>query len=1048
MKSHKGSNVCYGILLIFGLFFMQSSFAQTKSNVLVQGKIVDADNTEIVGAVVKIKDRSVGTVTDAKGHFSINVGVGEVLEFSYLGYRPKSLKITNAQRNLVIKLEEDAVLLDNVVVIGYGTNSKEKLTGSVATVGTADFKNRPITDVSIALQGKVPGMQVTQLSGQPGDDGSSINIRGIGTLNDSSPLIIIDGFESSFDKVDPKDIESISVLKDAASAAIYGNKAANGVILITTKKGKSGKLSVEYNGYFAIQNVTRFPDLLGSVDFMELYNEARMNSGLQPAYSEEWIDHFRKGDNPGVYPDRNWADFYFKPAPQHNHYIKRLESIFSKGNSFSQHNHYLKVNGGTEQLTYTFSVGYLDQDGILDGTSYQKYSFRSNVTSSLFDNKLKIGTNLSGYKGLRTDLVNGTEGTLSHIIQMQPMVTAKMEGYGWTSWFYDDAVKEAGGSKDFDKTNFNGNFNLQWQITPQLKLEGAVNYDINHEFIRTYAPNATLYAVETGSNGEQTIGKINTVESWIKESAQQQSSLSSYATLNYWFNIHEDHHLKFLAGAQQSEWKDKFYWTERKRLTADLPTLEVGDPTTQKNGGWESEVKSLSLFGRFNYDYKNKYLFEANIRYDGSSKFATGHKWGTFPSFSTGWRISEENFMKDHIRWIDELKLRASWGQLGNEKIWSSYAGTDILSVGSANYVWNNQMYTGSALAYVANKDLSWETTTQWNLGLDLTLFKSLNFSGDFYIKETSDILMQLPVSSTFGFTEDPWQNAGKVRNIGAEFSVSYSKMITRALELNGGFNLSFNKNEILDLKGLSPILDDSKGILLQEGKPINTLYGYEVEGIYQSDKEIHNHLVTFDRFGNVVNSYSGLIAAPGDIRFKDQNGDGIIDKDNDRVALGNPSPDFMYSFNLGAKYKGFDFTAFFQGVAGGRGWSMGELVSPFFNGYNSAGWMIKRWTPDAPNNTYQRVYIDNQRATIKSEYYVEDMSYLRLKNVELGYTFPVVWMNKIGMTGARVFVSGQNLLTITAYKGFDPERAGVKSSNIYDYPLVKTFTFGINLTF
>ena len=1028
MKSHKGSNVCYGILLIFGLFFMQSSFAQTKSNVLVQGKIVDADNTEIVGAVVKIKDRSVGTVTDAKGHFSINVGVGEVLEFSYLGYRPKSLKITNAQRNLVIKLEEDAVLLDNVVVIGYGTNSKEKLTGSVATVGTADFKNRPITDVSIALQGKVPGMQVTQLSGQPGDDGSSINIRGIGTLNDSSPLIIIDGFESSFDKVDPKDIESISVLKDAASAAIYGNKAANGVILITTKKGKSGKLSVEYNGYFAIQNVTRFPDLLGSVDFMELYNEARMNSGLQPAYSEEWIDHFRKGDNPGVYPDRNWADFYFKPAPQHNHY--------------------LKVNGGTEQLTYTFSVGYLDQDGILDGTSYQKYSFRSNVTSSLFDNKLKIGTNLSGYKGLRTDLVNGTEGTLSHIIQMQPMVTAKMEGYGWTSWFYDDAVKEAGGSKDFDKTNFNGNFNLQWQITPQLKLEGAVNYDINHEFIRTYAPNATLYAVETGSNGEQTIGKINTVESWIKESAQQQSSLSSYATLNYWFNIHEDHHLKFLAGAQQSEWKDKFYWTERKRLTADLPTLEVGDPTTQKNGGWESEVKSLSLFGRFNYDYKNKYLFEANIRYDGSSKFATGHKWGTFPSFSTGWRISEENFMKDHIRWIDELKLRASWGQLGNEKIWSSYAGTDILSVGSANYVWNNQMYTGSALAYVANKDLSWETTTQWNLGLDLTLFKSLNFSGDFYIKETSDILMQLPVSSTFGFTEDPWHNAGKVRNIGAEFSVSYSKMITRALELNGGFNLSFNKNEILDLKGLSPILDDSKGILLQEGKPINTLYGYEVEGIYQSDKEIHNHLVTFDRFGNVVNSYSGLIAAPGDIRFKDQNGDGIIDKDNDRVALGNPSPDFMYSFNLGAKYKGFDFTAFFQGVAGGRGWSMGELVSPFFNGYNSAGWMIKRWTPDAPNNTYQRVYIDNQRATIKSEYYVEDMSYLRLKNVELGYTFPVVWMNKIGMTGARVFVSGQNLLTITAYKGFDPERAGVKSSNIYDYPLVKTFTFGINLTF
>lgn len=1029
MKSHTGLDVlCYGILLVFGLFFMQDSFAQTKSNIPVLGKVVDTNNVEIVGAVVKIKDRSAGTVTDEKGNFSIKVESGAVLEFSYLGYRPKQLKITSSHQNLVIKMEEDAVVLDNVVVIGYGTNSKEKLTGSVATVGTADFKNRPITDVAVALQGKVPGMQVTQLSGQPGDDGSSINIRGIGTLNDSSPLIIIDGFESSFDRVDPKDIESISVLKDAASAAIYGNKAANGVILITTKKGKSGKLSVEYNGYFAIQSVTRYPELLGSVDFMELYNEARLNSGLQPAYTEEWIDHFRKGDNPGAYPDRDWADFYFKPAPQHNHY--------------------LKVNGGTEQLAYTFSVGYLDQDGILDGTSYKKYSFRSNVTSSLFENKLKIGTNLSGYKGLRKDLVNGTEGTLSHIIQMQPMVNAKMEDYGWTSWFYDNAVKDAGGSKDFDKTNFNGNLNLQWQITPHLKLEGAVSYDINHEFISTYAPNTTLYSVETGSNGDQSIGKINTVESWMKESAQQQSSLSSYATLNYWFNIDENHHLKFLAGAQQSEWKDKQYWTERKRLTAELPTLEVGDPTTQKNGGWESEVKSLSLFGRFNYDYKNKYLFEANIRYDGSSKFATGHKWGTFPSFSAGWRLSEESFIKDRVHWMNELKLRASWGQLGNEKIWSSYAGTDILSVGSANYIWSNQMYTGSALAYIANKDLSWETTTQWNVGLDFTIFKSLNFSGDFYIKETSDILMQLPVSSTFGFTENPWQNAGKMRNTGVELSISYNKMVTRSLELNGGFNISFNKNEILDLKGLSPILDDTKGILLQEGKPINTLYGYETEGIYQNDEEIHNHLVTFDRLGNVVNSYSGLIAAPGDIRFKDQNGDGIIDKDNDRVPLGDPSPDFMYSFNLGAKYKGFDFTAFFQGVAGGKGWSTGELVSPFFNGYNSAGWMTKRWTPEAPNNTYQRVYIDNQRASIKSEYYAEDMSYLRLKNIELGYTFPVVWMNAIGMTGARVFVSGQNLFTITSYKGFDPERAGVKASNIYDYPLVKTFTFGINLTF
>lgn len=847
-------------------------------------------------------------------------------------------------------------------------------------------------------------------------------------MNDSSPLVIVDGFESSFDKVDAKDIESISVLKDAASAAIYGNKAANGVILITTKKGKSGKLSIEYNGYVAIQEVTRYPDLLGAVDYMELHNEARLNSGLQKSFSEEWIDHFRKRENPGVYNDRNWADFYFKPATQQNHYIK--------------------MSGGTEQLMYSLSLGYLDQNGILDGTSYEKFSFRSNTNSSFFNDKLKIGTNISGYKGNRGDLVGGTGGTLARIIQMPPTAQPKMEGYGWTSWFYDDAAKEAGGGQKWVGQNFNGNFNMQIQILPQLKLEGAVSYDMYQEFGQTYAPNVTLYGVETGANGEQTIGKNNSVESQIKESTDRSSSQSSYATLSYWHDLKEHHHFRIMGGVQQSEWRTKHVMTERRRLTADLPSLEVGDPATQKNESWERGTTSVSLFGRFGYDYKAKYLFEANVRYDGSSKFAEGHKFGTFPSFSAAWRIAEEKFLKNKVSWLNELKLRASWGKLGNEKIWSMYAGVDILSVGSANYIWNGQNTTGSALAYMANKNLTWETTTQENIGLDITLFKTLNFSADYYRKETDDILMQLPVSMTYGFTETPWQNAGKMRNTGFEFSLSYSKQLMRDLEINGGGNISFNKNEILDLKGQSPILNDDKGLLLQEGKAINTLYGYEIEGLYQSDDEIHNHLVTFDRYGNPVNSYSGLIAAPGDIRFKDQNGDGIIDKENDRVALGDPSPDFMYSFNVGAKYKGFDFTAFFQGVYGGEGWSMGQLVSPFFNGYNSAGWMTKRWTPERPNNTYQRVYIDSQRSSIKSAYYVEDMSYLRLKNIELGYTFPKLWMSKIGLAGARAFVSAQNLFTATSYKGFDPERAGTESSNIYDYPLTKTYTFGLNLTF
>jgi len=1030
MKTHIRTHLhIWWILLFIGLCHSLFISGQTStSTVPVQGVVMDAENVSIIGAIVTVQNRPIGTVTDVDGNFSIDAYIGETLEISFMGYKKQTVKVTSSKETITIILEEDSIELENVVVVGYGTTSKQKLTGAVANVSTSDFKNRPITDVSLALQGKVTGVQVTQNSGQPGADGGTITIRGIGTLNDSSPLVIIDGFESSFDKVDPKDIESMTVLKDAASAAIYGNKAANGVILITTKRGRSGAMAIEYNGYLAVQDVTRYPSLLGSVDFLELYNEARVNSGLQELYTDEYIDRFRKGDDLAAYPDRNWADFYFKPA--------------------AQQNHYLKLNGGTEKLAYTLSFGYLDQDGILKGTDYQKYSFRSNINTSFLNNKLKIATNISGYVGNQTDLVDGTESTLARIVQMHPTVVAKMEGYGWTSWFYNDAAHEMGGKKSQDKKSFTGNLNAILQITEQLKLEGAVSYDHNMEFGQTYAPNITLYTIETGSNGEQTIGKNTSRESMIRESTYRYGTVSSYATLSYWLNIDTDHHFKALAGVQQSEWDGKYYQTERKRLTADLPTLEVGDPATQKNSAWASTVRSSSLFGRFNYDYKDKYLFEANMRYDGSSRFAIGHKWGLFPSLSAGWRISEESFLKNNLHWVNELKVRGSWGQLGNEKIWSSYAGIDILSVGSANYIWNKQSVTGSALSYIANKDLTWETTTQKNFGLDFTIFNSFSMSADFYIKQTDDILMQLPVSSTFGFTEDPWKNAGKMRNVGYELSLGYNKELFEGFDLNANATLSFNKNKILDLKGMSPILNDTRGILLQEGLPINTLYGYEVEGIYQSEDEIHNHLLTFDRYGNPVNSYSGLIAAPGDIRFKDQNGDGIIDMDNDRVSLGDPSPDCLFSFSAGARYKGFDFTMFLQGVVGGEGWSSGELVSPFFNSYNSAGWMVDRWTPEKPNNTYQRVYIDSQRSSIKSAYYVEDMSYLRCKNIELGYTIPSSLLNRLRITGTRVFVSGQNLFTMTKYKGFDPERAGVNATNIYSYPLVKTFTAGINVTF
>ncbi len=1029
MRIVKSLYLRMSFVFLFNIVLPPDQHAQSPSNSLfeISGQVVDQHGMGIIGAAIKVKNKSISTTTDANGHFMIGVERNDILEVSFVGFKPETIVIAEARNDLKITLTESSTNLGEVVVVGYGSTNQKKLTGAISSVSTTDFKNRPITDVSMALQGKVTGVQVTQNSGQPGADGGTVLIRGIGTLNDASPLIIIDGFESSFDKVDPKDIESMSVLKDAASASIYGNKAANGVILITTKKGKNGNLPIEYNAYITNQRVTRYPSLLGSVDFLELYNEARLNSGQQPSYSETYIDNFKKGDNPALYPNRDWSDFYFKDALHHNHY--------------------LKMSGGKEDLAYTLSLGYLDQQGILPGTDYAKYTFRSNVNNSFFADKLKISANVSGYKGDQIDLATGTASTLGRIVQMHPTVNAKMEGYGWTAWFYDDAVKEVGGKQQNRTGNFNGNMNVQLQLTDQLKLEGAVNYDRTRVDGLEYAPNVVLYTIETGSNGEQTIGENRTRESKIRESYNNYGNLSTYATLQYVYNTPNGHYFKILGGGQQARWDNKYTATERSRLTTNLPTLEVGDPATQKNSSWESEIRTLSLFGRFNYDYKAKYLFEANLRHDGSSRFAKNNKWGTFPSFSAGWRISEDFSLRENYAWLEELKVRASWGKLGNEKIWSSYAGIDILAVGSSNYIWDNQSVTGSSVSYIANKDLTWETTTQTNLGLDITVFNNLDFSADFYIKETDDILMQLPVSSTFGFTEVPWVNAGKMKNVGLEFSAAYVKQLSQNWQINGSGNISFNRNQILDLKGASPILQDTRGILLEEGSPINTLYGYETEGIYQNDEEIHNHLKTFDRWGNPINSYAGLIAAPGDIRFKDQNGDGIIDLDNDRVKLGDPSPDFIFAFSLGAKYKDFDFTTFFQGIVGGEGWSSGELVSPFFNGYNTAGWMVNRWTPENPNNTYQRVYIDSQRSNIKSAYYVEDLSYMRLKNIELGYTIPKSVMSKIKLRGARGYISGQNLFTLTRYKGFDPERAGVEATNIYSYPLVRTLTAGINIT-
>lgn len=996
-------------------FAREAAAQQGGKTVKVSGTVVDETGLSVPGAVVKIVGQDVGAVTDLDGAFVISVPDGCELEVSALSFSTQTFKAEGG-KPINIVLKEDALKLDEVVVVGYGTQNKTKLTGSVSTVSTSDLGDRPITNVSLALQGKVSGVQVTQNSGMPGADAGTVTIRGLGTLNNSSPLVIVDGFESGFDMVDPKDIESITVLKDAASAAIYGNKAANGVILITTKAAKAQKMKVTYSGYGAVQTVANYPDLLNSREYITLYNEACINSGKNPSYNETYINYF-DGSDPAFYPDHDWADWYFKPALMHNHYVS--------------------ANGGTDEASYNASIGYLGQDGIIVGTDYQKINFQVKTSSKMLNDKVTLNTKISGYRGVQTDLPNGTYGVLSRVIEMQPTVIPYYEGYGYGSWFTSDAAFAEGGYQKANQSNLSGSVNAYWNIGKGFSLSASAYYDKYTTLTENYLPLTDLFIMYTASDGTTTgVQKYNNHESSISEDTSNNESFSAYMQLSYWNRFKLNHTVSAMTGLQTYDYKYIWYRTTASRLATNLPSLSAADPETVKTYNDASESSSLSWFSRVQYDYKEKYLLECNFRADGSSKFATRHKWGFFPSVSAGWRLSQEWWMKQY-RWVDELKLRGSYGVLGNQNIWSNYAGMDVLTIGGPNYCSGGKLNTGAYINYLAAKDLTWETTTQANIGVDFYFLHVFSLTLDVYNKRTDNILMRLPVSQTFGFTEYPYKNAGSLQNRGVDIDLQYYDTFGKLkVKVNG--TLSVNRNKILDLHGQSPIIDSAAGIVLKEGYPVNSLYGFDTDGIYQSEGEIKDHLATFDENGNVYGSYCGLVATPGDIKFVDQTGDGIISLDDDRVILGSPNPDFLYSFNVNLTYGKWDFTAFFQGVQGGIGWSCEYCVAPFYNQANCAKWMLNRWTPENPNNTYQKVFLDDQRASIKSRYYTEDLSFLRLKNIELGYS----------LRRARFYVSGQNAFTLTRFKGFDPERSGVSSSNIYDYPLTKTWTIGVSLNF
>ena len=993
-----------------------------QQNQAVKGQVLDNNGDPIIGATVKVEGTKNAAVTDLDGNFTLNNVTGKKLQVSYIGYQNQVVDINN-RSNIKITMHEDNKTLGEVVVVGYGTQKKANLTGAVSSVSVEDMGDRPITNSSTLLQGTASGVYALQKSGQPGADGANINIRGVGTLNNSDPLVLIDGFPGNMSDVDASEIQSISVLKDAASASIYGNRAANGVILITTKKGASGKASVSYTGYYGVQEATRLPKTLNSYEYATLYNEMCQNIGQAIKYSDEELAKFKDGTDP-MYPNNNYFDIYYRTAHMQNHRVN--------------------VSGGSDAFQYAVMFGYLDQEGILKCTDYNKADFRANLDSYFLNKNLRVSTRLAGNLGNKTQPTD-LWSTIWYSTNA-PIYPVKNAAGQWMALngernYLGEAME--GSTTKQKRHTFNGQVEAEYKFLNGFSAQ--ITYGYNAEFIDNNAFNANVTLANTDGSTKSLASNLT-----VTNTTNIQTPLTGLLRYDHTFGKHT-------VGAMVGYSEEYFDWKWNSGYRSGFINntqreLNLGDASSQTNNSGHYDLGLQSVFGRINYNYDNKYLFEANVRRDGSSRFSKGNKWGSFPSFSAGWVMTEEKFMKDTRSWLDMLKLRASWGKLGNQNINSYYVGSDILSTGN-NYSFGGTLASGVAIRDLTNKNVSWETTTQTDLGFDVNFSNGIWATFDYFIKKTDDILMQTPIPLTMGNLSRPYANVGKVENKGFELTLGYNKIFANGLKLKTNANFSHIKNKITDLNGASPIINSPK--VQKEGYAINSFYGYVQDGIYQisdftwqnnSDPTIAHKDRQYQLKEGVVR-VNDFNPQPGDIKYKDLSGDGIVDLDNDRKVIGKQFPDLSYARSANLDRKNGDFNMFWPGVAGLDGYTYYEIATCFSGFANMGDWWLDRWTPENPGNKYPRLTNDGTRNNIHSTFYMEDASYLRLKNIELGYTFDKKLLPALGACKIRLYGSIQNALTFTSYKGFDPEQE-TGETRAEAYPQTRIYTVGLSVNF
>lgn len=987
------------MVCLIGMLLPMCMFAQ---QITVQGVVKDQTGETVIGASVMEKGTTNGTITGIDGDFSLNMSPNGTLVVSFVGYKTQEVQV-KGQKQLQVVLSEDAEMLDEVVVIGYGTMKKSDLTGAVSSIGNKDIKDSPVSNLGQAIQGKISGVQIVD-AGKPGDN-VSIKIRGLGSINNCDPLVVIDGVPTDLglSSLNMVDVERLDVLKDASATAIYGSRGANGVVMITTKRGTEGKGKLAVSANYSFQNATNVPSLLNAAQYAELSNDMMVNSGRNP--NPEWANPSELGAG------TDWMDELLRTGVMQNYTVS--------------------YSGGNEKSHYYVSGGFLDQSGIVKSVNYRRFTFQSNSDAQVLK-WLKFSNNIT----FSADTKKSGSYNIGDALKALPIYPVKNEDGSWSGpdgnseWY--GSTRNPIGPTELNKSqtdgyNFLANLTAELTFTKWLKFKSTFGYDAKFWFIDNFTP------------------KYNWKPTPTEETSRYKSDNKSFTYLwdNYFLFDHtfaEKHRVGLMAG-MSAQWNTNDYLNAQKNVFMfdNVHEMDNGEEM-YAIGGNETEWALLSYMARVNYSYEDRYLLTATIRRDGSSRFGKKHRWGTFPSVSVAWRASQEKWFPKND-YINDLKVRAGYGVTGSQA-----------SVGNYSYLasYNTSVYpfgisSGNQTALVsstlANPYIHWEEVAQTNIGFDASLFNSrVMFSFDAYLKETRDMLVKasIPITSGFEDTTTTYTNAGKVRNQGIEMSL-HTINLTGELGWETNLTATYNKNKIKDLNSDVPYyinqINNSYVTMLAKDYPINVFYGYVTDGIFQNQSEVNTHAVQPG-------------AEPGDIRFRDLNNDGVIN-DSDRTVIGNPNPSWLFSMNNSLSYKGFELSVFLQGIAGNKIYNANNIDNTgMAAAYNQTTDVLKRWQGEGTSNSMPRaVFGDPNQNTRVSDRFVENGSYLRLKNITLSYTFPKQWLQKAQIENARLSLSCENVATITGYSGFDPE-VGINGIDQNRYPISRTFSLGLNFNF